>query len=335
MAKLVKIKLETKKFVNEGNNGKILVFGLLLCVVLMGLHMFSQANNRDKFIINSSGDLTRIVREDVSQPGTYYLRLKAKNKNETITKNIKITISGISEVNTTENIGNSDTKSGISTREIANVIQKVENANSSSVEFPSVTENGTKLNWTLEKNKNIWILLLIMPLVVAFIFKNSKAKIVKDKKYKIDDIKRSLPEFTDQLLLLLNSGLIFNDSLEKIVNGYLKKDVTKRNYFKNEIIYMYQSSIKKNQNLIGALVELSHASGVKEFTRIVNIILDNQYKGTNLTGKLELEGELLWKERKNLAEEKGKLAETKLTFPLAMLLMVLIIITAAPAILQI
>ncbi len=41
----------------------------------------------------------------------------------------------------------------------------------------------------------------------------------------------------------------------------------------------------------------------------------------------------MWIGRKKKAEEKGKLAETKLTFPLMILLLVLIMITVAPALL--
>jgi len=43
---------------------------------------------------------------------------------------------------------------------------------------------------------------------------------------------------------------------------------------------------------------------------------------------------LLWEQRKKLAEERGRAAETKMAFPLAILLLVLILITAAPAMLQ-
>ena len=39
-----------------------------------------------------------------------------------------------------------------------------------------------------------------------------------------------------------------------------------------------------------------------------------------MTEKLESESDILWTQRKKIAEEKGRIAETKLTFPLALLL---------------
>ena len=65
------------------------------------------------------------------------------------------------------------------------------------------------------------------------------------------------------------------------------------------------------------------------------MISDNWNKGTALAEKLESENEILWNSRKKIAEEKGKLAETKLTFPLMILLIVLIMIVIAPALMEI
>jgi tight adherence protein C len=64
------------------------------------------------------------------------------------------------------------------------------------------------------------------------------------------------------------------------------------------------------------------------------VISDNWDKGSVLAEKLEGESNLLWISRKKRAEEKGKLAETKLTFPLVILLIVLIMVTIAPALME-
>ena len=75
--------------------------------------------------------------------------------------------------------------------------------------------------------------------------------------------------------------------------------------------------------------------GVSEFSRLAGVIQDNQLLGTDISDKLRNEGEILWDLRKRNAEERGRLAETKLTLPLAILLMVLVLVTAAPAMIQV
>lgn len=79
---------------------------------------------------------------------------------------------------------------------------------------------------------------------------------------------------------------------------------------------------------------MAKESGIRELMRVSNIISDNIKKGVELTGKLQAESEMLWLERKKSCEERGRLAETKLTLPLMIFLMVLMIITVAPALLE-
>ena len=50
--------------------------------------------------------------------------------------------------------------------------------------------------------------------------------------------------------------------------------------------------------------------------------------------RLADEGEELWAERKRIAMERIRIAESKMSFPLGLILMGLVIITAAPAMMQ-
>ena len=78
----------------------------------------------------------------------------------------------------------------------------------------------------------------------------------------------------------------------------------------------------------------SRESGVKELTRAAGIMMENLDKGTDLWEKLELEGNHLWQERKRLALEKIRIGESKMSFPLGLLLMALLLVTAGPAMMQ-
>ncbi len=68
--------------------------------------------------------------------------------------------------------------------------------------------------------------------------------------------------------------------------------------------------------------------------RISNILSDNMSKGVDLTEKLTRESEVFGIGRKKNCEEKGRLAETKLTLPLMVFLMVLMVVTVAPALME-
>lgn len=71
-----------------------------------------------------------------------------------------------------------------------------------------------------------------------------------------------------------------------------------------------------------------------ELSRLVSIVSESRDRGTDLREKLNVEGEILWEKRKRQAEEVGKLVDTKLALPLGMMLISLLMVTAAPALLQ-
>ena len=145
---------------------------------------------------------------------------------------------------------------------------------------------------------------------------------------------RQLPEFVNRLVLLLNAGLVLNSAFEKAAgeNKYPEREGS--DYFYSRLRDIYISSKTANGSMHGEFKRFARESGVKELMRISNILGDNISKGVNLTEKLERESELLWINRKKSCEERGRLAETKLTLPLMIFLIVLMIITIAPALME-
>ena len=77
--------------------------------------------------------------------------------------------------------------------------------------------------------------------------------------------------------------------------------------------------------------DVAARSGQREVMRFSAILSDNIDKGTSLSDKLVRESEMLWALRKKSAEEAGRIAETKLTFPMALQLLVVILVTVTPA----
>lgn len=141
----------------------------------------------------------------------------------------------------------------------------------------------------------------------------------------------TLPSFINQLLLLMNSGIILRDAIFKIGNGYRNLPEKQKNYFTVSVTEICDRVERKGGNLVGEFYRFSRESGVRELTRVANILMENQTRGTNLWGKLAEQGDSIWEERRLMGEEKIRLSETRMSFPLAMMLIALLIVTAAPA----
>ncbi len=125
--------------------------------------------------------------------------------------------------------------------------------------------------------------------------------------------------------MLLNAGMVLSQAVEKAAED------ADASYFYDELLRIIDRVNSLNTSLTDEIREFARQSGIRELLRISNIITENIDKGSELVSKLEQESELMWHMSKKRTEEKGRLAESKMTFPMALMLLSLIMITAAPA----
>ena len=156
----------------------------------------------------------------------------------------------------------------------------------------------------------------------------------REEERKRDEIQREVPTFINRILLLLNSGVVLQEALIRIAIGYGELEKNRRNYFTMTIHDIYEQSLQSGENFMLNLYAFSKESRVKEFSRVTGILLDSRERGIDIWDKLACESEELWANRRQKALEKIKITESKMSFPLGLLLIALIIITAAPAMLQ-
>ncbi len=144
----------------------------------------------------------------------------------------------------------------------------------------------------------------------------------------------ALPSFINQLLLLLTSGVVISEAMVRIAVNYKKMSKERQNIFTLSYIRIYENSVKTGESMLSGFYKFGIESRIKEVSRVAGIIWDGGKRGNDLWMKLADEGEVLWEVRKQDALEKIRLSESRMSFPLALVLMALIIITAAPAMLQ-
>lgn len=123
----------------------------------------------------------------------------------------------------------------------------------------------------------------------------------------------------------MNAGMVLSQAVEKITED------AQESYFYSELSDIAEKVNHVNASFPDEMREFARESGTRELLRLSNIITDNFDKGSELVSKLEQEAALMWHMSKKQVEEKGRLAESKMTFPMAFMLLSLIIVTAAPA----
>ncbi len=154
------------------------------------------------------------------------------------------------------------------------------------------------------------------------------------EKIRREEILKNLPTFLNQLLLLLSSGVILEEALVRIAVGYSNLDEKRKNTFTVEYVKAFENCKKTGTSMTSGLEMLGSRSKVKEFSKVTRIIAESRISGVDVWEKLAEESQQLWAERKRMAMEKIKLSESRMSFPLGLLLTALVLITAAPAMLQ-
>lgn len=156
----------------------------------------------------------------------------------------------------------------------------------------------------------------------------------REEERKREEIQKEIPTFINRILLLLNSGLVLQEALVRIAKEYGELEQNRRNYFTVSVNNLYVKSCKSGENFVLNLYAFSKEARVKELSRVIGIMIDSRDRGVDIWDSLAREGENMWAGRRQKAMEKIKITESKMSFPLGILLVALIIITAAPAMLQ-
>ena len=200
------------------------------------------------------------------------------------------------------------------------------------ISLPDKTETGRACSWEYRRD-NSWLIILLGA-VISFVYTYTMrfGKIRKEENKARESVIYELPQFINKLILLLNGGLVLTDAIRRTVKE--REDMGEESYFYSRMEEIYDDAVRTNSPVEIMIGEFARDTQVREFIRVASVISDNVTKGTALTEMLESEGAYLWFARKKKAQEMGRLAETKMTAPLVILLVILIAITITPAMIQ-
>lgn len=316
---------------------KIVLF-ILLFVVLIFNDVSAGRAEYSNVKLNDNGEIVSAVRPGEGEDSySFTARVKIKSEGKESEQEYYITIEPAGEKESVQDDGllSDAPQENATEAELKKLVSTLnDDTTATEVALPQKLESGEELVWTKAENTDPVIYFIGLLFMLWLVYHNRFQAISREEKKARESIIRELPEFINKLVLLINAGVILNTAFLKIIDDCDEKKINE-SYFYRRIAGIGKMVQETNASFHQELYSFAKHSGVKELMRITNIMLDNISKGDDLSDKLRRENELLWFARKQQAEEKGKLAETKLTMPLMLLLMVLIMVTIAPALMEI
>jgi type II secretion system protein F domain protein len=285
-----------------------------------------------KYIVDNKGNVVGIEQRGEVDFAEFDLIANVQRGNKSISQDVKLR---------KQNERNNDKASSDSSHDVEAemsaslgiAVSRLEDSKSKKINLPSKLDDGSTVKWSKSSKVNRdWMTIPFLYVLIGFaVIMNKYEKLRKSDENQRKQILKALPRFTNQLLLMMNSGVILADAFHKICNGYSMMEEESQGEFERNIITMTESAELTNRSIPQLFSELARRYSVKELMRISTVLRENEKRGSNIQEKLERESAFLWEVRKVIAREQGKLIDTKMTYPLGLLLILLIVITMAPA----
>ncbi|MDD4200013.1 MAG: hypothetical protein PHS19_01340 [Eubacteriales bacterium] len=319
----------------------------LIGLLLMGVDFVIASSTDSIPLIQGENGLYVVRPEEGSSSGQINLNASVKTEESGLSKSYTINIYPYADENLPAGAKteNPDSNSKMSDEELMafemrSIISSInEDSSLRKVRLPNRLSSGEKIEWSVKRNTHIVPIAFAIIIIDILLYRNRNRVAVKVIEAEQDSIARQLPEFINRLVLLLNAGLVLNSAFEKSVEKTCGSS-SMGDYFylqMSEILNRVKHTNSSMHTEFRNFARSRRSAGgdtAKELMRISNIISDNISKGVELTDKLQRESEILWLNRKRNCEERGRIAETRLTLPLTLFLLVLIVITVSPALLE-
>jgi len=287
-----------------------------------------------KLVADREGNIIGINRRSLDRSERYDLSIEIEDENGPVRRDVTLTLQAgaVSRSGLTTN-GEESREAEIDAA-VDNMISSIEYSRKKKIRLPSELPDGTAVRW-MGAEQSTDALVMVIPLMYVSLVILMAANSLRGDKAAEEErraILRGLPRFCNQLYLMMNAGLILSDAFDTISAGYEESKTC--SLFEKDLTELREATEGHRISTAQVLNDYAVQHDVKEMIRITAILTENEKRGSDVVESLERESRYLWDERKTVARECGKAIDTKMSYPLGLLLIVLIVITMAPAMLN-
>ena len=301
---------------------------LILALVVKG------PEESGRLVADRQGNIIGINRRSMDRSERYDLSLEIEDGKEIITRDVILTLQAETDGRSGIRLNKEESREAELDAAIDNMISSIEYSREKKIRLPSELPDGTAVRW-LGARQSTGSVIVIIPLMYVSLVILMAANSIKPDKTAAEErrsIMRGLPRFCNQLYLMMNAGLILSDAFDTISTGY--ESNKNCSSFERDLVELRDATDGHRISTAQVINEYAVKHDVKELIRIAAILTENEKRGSDVVESLERESKYLWDERKTVARESGKAIDTKMSYPLGLLLILLIVITMAPALMN-
>lgn len=316
------------------------IYAVTLAAALFTLALIVKGpEEQGRLLTDSGGSITGIRRHSVTSAERYDVTVTVGAGADRIERNVTIDLKGSTGAGSEELSAATaaDRHDAEIDAEIDRMLIEIEYSDGEDVELPSALADGTPVTWKARKQQDRTGLIFIPVMYIALvmiIIKSGMDSQTDGEALARKEIMKGLPRFCNQLFLMMNAGMILSDAFETICASYAEYGRENMTVFERELSELCEESDGHRISTATLISEYAARHNVKEMVRIATILTENERRGSDVIESLSRESKYLWDDRKIVARESGKMIDMKMSWPLGMLLILLIVITMAPALLS-
>ena len=329
-----------KEYIEHVKGDKKVGSRLFLLTLSMALFILALAirggDVKSHFITDQNGNIIAIQRESLATSEEYNLNLEIVDGENSSERSVRINKQA-TDNNKSARPSDEDTEQAEREAEITGIITDIELSDDKRIKLPACLSDGSRLKWSIKEKAvdTSWIFIPFVYIALVLLVIKSSVDSVSDTNKEVrQSIIMGMPRFTNQLLLMMNAGMILSDAVERISSSYKILGEENMGFFEHELTQLAERNLDHRSSTAILINDLASEYNVKELMRISTILMENERRGSDVIDNLERESRYLWDDRKIVARERGKMIDTKMSYPLAILLLLLIVITMAPALMN-
>lgn len=321
--------LRIKRYRSDRLAGLLVILVLSIVIIFMAIN--GGGSTRGDLELIKKGKVVSAIKKPQRDIKTVDMKVHVRKGRKTLVKNIEVPVEAQNyrKELQAERVSPESKEEKIINEIKQEINEENSDRRSNKLKLPSKLADGTNITWEYQEGSFAGLILIPLLIALVILAKGKYSKLEKIRKESHQDVLMSLPSFINRYILLLNAGAMPEAALKKASES--ERHRQPKGYFSELVTDACDRSENSMSSLSKELRDVALRIGIWQFIRITTIITDSLYTGSDMSHKLTGEVKMLWFERKKLAESRGKLAEVKLTVPLLLLLLVLMIVTIGPA----
>lgn len=192
------------------------------------------------------------------------------------------------------------------------------------------TYQGKAILWEEKKDKTPYMIVLLGLVAAILVYKEQDQEYRKQEQKRKDRLVRQYPQLVGALTALLESGMSLRYAIGRLAVEHLGGEGALQQELEI-LLRRLQSGVGINE----ALWEFANACDVRQYRKLVSLLIQNQEQGSRGLGQLlYAEAEESEQSRLQLAKQDGEKVQTRMLLPLTLLLGLVMVILMVPAWMQ-